>query len=128
MRQFSTTNTYEDSNGNRWTSSQIRSKSQKAKNEVKENSDGACEITGLNVFGLMQQGKTPYIDPAHTISEKWAKENGQVQLCWDKRNIRMLARHIHIELDNKSAEERKRIYETEHGALVSKSSMAGEKI
>jgi 5-methylcytosine-specific restriction endonuclease McrA len=36
---------------------------------------------------------------SHTISRKAAKENGNVEMLWDKNNLEILGRNCHVKKD-----------------------------
>lgn len=84
--------TYSDSNGNRYTTSQIETRITKA-----------CKIVielqfieeGYNFCQKCGQSSGTYLDVSHTISRKKAKENGNVELLWDLGNLEILCRKCH---------------------------------
>jgi hypothetical protein len=92
IKRNSNTNTYQDSDGNRWTSKQIEDKVNKAKEEkikafLEEHGYIFCEDCNVsNAFKF---------DCSHEISVKEAKEIGQVELCWDVCNIKLRCRDCH---------------------------------
>ena len=92
IKPVSNINTYSDSFGNRWTSTQIELKINQAKEEkiqsfIDEHGYIFCE--DCNVSNSFK------FDCSHEISVKEAKELGQVELAWDVLNIKLRCRHCH---------------------------------
>lgn len=89
-------NTYSDSFGNRWTTAQINRKSDKAAKELLK--DQEYEF-GYNFCQKCKRNDCTPIDVSHTVSRKYAKENGCVEILWMKDNMEILGRKCHNEKD-----------------------------
>lgn len=90
-------NTYQTSQGERVTQSQIDSRIRKAKaqaleNQFEEHGWNFCEECGHNGSGTR-------LDCSHDISVKKAKENGMTEQCWNVGNITILCRSCHQKKD-----------------------------
>lgn len=83
---------YSDSNGNRWTTSQIDRKSDKAARELLQEQR---DELGYNVCTKCWQNDCNPLDVSHNISKKEAKEIGKTELCWDKDNMEIIGRRHH---------------------------------
>lgn len=103
IRRSSSTNTFQDSFGNRYTSKQIDEKIRQAKlefqkNFIEEHGYIFCEQCKKE-FDEHRKHPQPgceIIDISHTVSIKKAKETGRTELCWDWRtNFRHLGRRHH---------------------------------
>ena len=88
--------TYSDSDGNRWTTSQIDRKSDRCAREL-------LEIQfieyGYNFCTQCYRNDCKPIDVAHLISRKEAKESGRAELCWDMDNLKIMGRKCHQKHD-----------------------------
>ncbi len=104
IAKVSKTNTYKDSTGKSWTSSQIERKIRDAKEKKNLDSDGSCENCKRN--GLR-------IDKSHIISILYAKNNHMTELCWDIKNLQDLCRNCHLDLETFNAQERLSIYKSQ---------------
>lgn len=97
MKQYSTTNTFQSSDGTRYTQAQINARVRKAKAEFLQ------EFASKHGYHYCEECQLNYLhcrlSVSHTISEKEAKENGRVELCWDKENFRLLCLQCHGEHD-----------------------------
>lgn len=86
-------NTYACTDGTRVTQGQIDSRVTKAKKEFKEefrdehDREPFCQVCGQN--------DCLPVDTSHNISVKKAKENGNTELCWDKKNFKYRGRPCH---------------------------------
>ena len=103
IKQRSSSNTYSDSFGNRFTSDEIELKIKKAKKLfqewfIEEHGYIYCEECKrqYDQNGMEALDGCSIIDISHTISVKEAKETGRVELCWDwENNFRHLGRTHH---------------------------------
>ena len=89
-------NTYLDSFGNRWTTAQINRKSDQAAKELLEEQ---IQYIGYNVCTVCLRNDCFPIDVSHTISRKYAKENGCVEIIWSKKNMKIIGRRHHQQHD-----------------------------
>lgn len=89
-------NTYQCSNGERVTQSQIEARTRKAKEIVLQNQ---VDDIGYNVCVECMRNDCKPIDCSHDISVKEAKETGRTELCWDMNNIKPRGRQCHQKLD-----------------------------
>lgn len=89
-------NTYFDSDGNRYTQSQIDRRIRKAGLEVL---DAQFLEYGYNFCTKCKRNDCKPIDVSHTISRKNAKEMRQVELLWDYDNLEILGRNCHKKKD-----------------------------
>ena len=96
MKRFSNTNTYPDSEGNRWTQAQIKRKADAAKKEFLESFHVEH---GFHYCEECRRNDCKPLSVSHIKSEKWAKENGCVELCWDITNMRLLGIPCHQRYD-----------------------------
>jgi hypothetical protein len=85
-------NTYSTTNGERYTTEEINRKMKKAKAELL---DEQRQIHGYNFCIKCKNNDCKPVDCSHDISVKWAKENGQAELCWDKSNMEPVGRNCH---------------------------------
>jgi 5-methylcytosine-specific restriction endonuclease McrA len=85
-------NTYSDSNGKRYTTPQIEGKIRKVALEILYTQ---YVIYGYNFCQRCKRNDDKPIDISHTISRKAAKENGNVEILWDKNNLEILGRNCH---------------------------------
>lgn len=89
-------NTYSDSKGNRYTTSQIERKIKKSALEL-------LEIQfindGYNFCQSCKRNDCKPIDVSHTISRKKAKDDGCVEVLWDYDNLEILGRSCHKKKD-----------------------------
>jgi hypothetical protein len=89
--------TYSTSDGQRLTKSQIKSRTDKAVVEyredfVDEHGYQYCEHTEIS---------NQKLDVSHIISVKYAQETGRAELAWDKRtNMELLIRAQHMKLES----------------------------
>jgi membrane protease subunit (stomatin/prohibitin family) len=86
-------NTYQTSNGERFTQSQIERKITEAKakaleKQCNEHDYNFCENCGRNASNTR-------LDCSHGISVKRAKEEGKTEQCWNVGNIEILCRACH---------------------------------
>lgn len=87
--------TYSDSNGNRYTTSQINNRVKKAKREKLESMEFPhCETC--------QKSSGVRLDMSHLISVKWAKENGKCEIAWDILDILMECNECHPKTETQS--------------------------
>ena len=88
--------TYKDSYGNRYTTSQIDSRSDKAARELLE-----LQFIdyGYNFCTECNRNDCKPIDVAHLVSRKQAKENGNVEILWNMDNLKILGRECHKKID-----------------------------
>ena len=88
--------TYSDSDGNRYTTSQIEL-------NIKKNAllllDMQFLEDGYNYCERCKRNDCKPIDVSHTISRKKAKEDGCVELLWDFDNLEILGRKCHKKKD-----------------------------
>lgn len=89
-------NTYSDSFGNRWTTEQINRKSDQTAKEVLE---AQVQEYGYNFCARCIRNDCKPIDVSHTVSRKYAKENGCVEILWMPDNMEILGRACHKEKD-----------------------------
>ena len=89
---MSSKNTYSDSNGNRYTTSQIESRIKKASLKKLEIQ---FDEFGYNFCEECKRNDDKPIDISHTISRKKAKEDGCVEVLWDLSNLEILGRKHH---------------------------------
>ena len=89
-------NTYSDSFGNRWTTSQIDRNSAKTAKELLQEQEYEY---GYNFCSKCKRNDCKPIDVSHTVSRKEAKENGCVEILWMKSNQEILGRNCHKEKD-----------------------------
>lgn len=89
-------NTYSDSKGNRYTTSQIDRKSDATAKQLLENQ--LIEY-GYNFCTKCKRNDCKPIDVSHTISRKQAKDNGTVEVIWDINNQEILGRKCHAKKD-----------------------------
>ena len=97
MKQFSTTNTYLTSTGERLNRAQIETRIKKAKAEkidqfTLENDYCFCEECGVNASNAR-------IDCSHDVSVKECLETGFAEKAFDVENIKLLCRNCHNEHD-----------------------------
>lgn len=85
-------NTYSDSEGNRYTQSQIDSRIRKAKAQLLENQ---INDFGYNFCEQCGKSRGDYLDCSHDISVKKAKDEGNTELCWKVGNMTVLCRTCH---------------------------------
>ena len=87
---------YKDSLGNSYTTPQIDRKSDKAAKELLE-----LQFIehGYNFCQKCKRNDCKPIDVSHTISRKKAKEQGMVEVLWDKENMEILGRKCHEKKD-----------------------------
>jgi 5-methylcytosine-specific restriction endonuclease McrA len=89
-------NTYSDSEGNRHTTEQIERK-------IRKNALELLDIQflelGYNVCSKCLRNDCKPIDVSHTISRKKAKEDGCVEVLWNKDNLEILGRKCHKKKD-----------------------------
>lgn len=88
--------TYSDSQGNRYTTSQIESKIKKAGLLILELQ---FINDGYNYCTCCKRNDCKPVDVSHTISRKKAKEDGNVELLWDLDNLEILGRKCHKKKD-----------------------------
>lgn len=88
--------TYSDSEGNRYTTSQIEYKITKAAVELL---DMQFMEHGYNFCSKCKMNDCKPIDVSHTISRKKAKEDGMVEKLWDLDNLEILGRDCHKKKD-----------------------------
>ena len=88
--------TYSDSDGNRYTTSQIEL-------NIKKNAllllDMQFLEDGYNYCERCKRNDCKPIDVSHTISRKKAKADGCVELLWDFDNLEILGRKCHKKKD-----------------------------
>jgi len=84
--------TYSDSDGNRYTTSQIESRISKAGKELL---DIQFLEHGYNFCTKCKRNDDKPIDVSHTVSRKEAKENGNVEVLWDLDYLEILGRKCH---------------------------------
>lgn len=89
-------NKYFDSFGNSYTTAQINRKSDKS---AKELLDIQFLEHGYNFCEKCKQNDCKPIDVSHNISRKKAKEEGCVEVLWDKNNMEILGRRCHKKKD-----------------------------
>lgn len=115
IKTSSTTNTYQDSQGNRFTKKEIERKVAQAKKEYNEwflNEYGYIYCVDckkeFEEYGTMPEDTMEYkiIDNSHTISVDEAQKTGRTELAWDWKdepgkpgNIKKRCRHHHRLLD-----------------------------
>ena len=97
-------NTYSDSEGTRYTTSKIERKISIAGKELLE--DQRIEH-GYNFCSKCKRNDCKPIDVSHTISRKKAKEDGCVEVLWDKENLEILGRNCHKKKDKLDVKWRK---------------------
>jgi len=85
-------NTYSDTNGKRYTTPQIERRIKKVALELLEEQRNEF---GYNFCQRCRHNDCKPIDISHTISRKKAKENGCVEVLWDKSNLEILGRKCH---------------------------------
>ena len=88
--------TYSDSEGNRYTTSQIEHRIKKA---AIEKLDIQFLEHGYNFCQKCKRNGDMPLDVSHTISRKKAKEDGNVEKLWDLDNLEILGRKCHKEKD-----------------------------
>ena len=90
-------NTYSDTNGKRYTTPQIERQIKKVALEMLEEQ--------RNEFGYnfcqrcKRNASNTRLDVSHNYSRKKAKEDGCVEVLWDKRCLEILCRKCHIKKD-----------------------------
>jgi len=89
-------NTYSDTNGKRYTTPQIERQIKKVALEMLEEQRNEF---GYNFCQRCKRNDCKPIDISHTISRKKAKENGNVEVLWDKSNLEILGRKCHVKKD-----------------------------
>lgn len=89
-------NQYSDSEGNKWTTAQIDRKSDKAAKELLQDQR---DEHAYNFCVKCERNDCVPIDVSHNISRKKAKEEGRVEILWDKTNMEILGRNCHGEKD-----------------------------
>lgn len=88
--------TYSDSQGNRYTTSQIEARIKKA---ALEKLDIQFLELGYNRCEGCGRNDCVPLDVSHTISRKKAKEDGCVEVLWDLDNLEILGRKCHQKKD-----------------------------
>lgn len=88
--------TYSTSDGQRYNTEQINRKSDAA---AKQKLQEQLDEFGYNFCTECLSNECKPLDVSHTISRKWAKENGQAEFCWMKENMTILGRNCHQEKD-----------------------------
>lgn len=96
MKKISHNNTYQTSDGQRYSKFIIDINIRKAKAEKLRIQK---EEHGYNFCEKCKQNDCIPLDCSHNISVKEAKETGQSELCWDLNNIEILGRKCHQEKD-----------------------------
>lgn len=89
-------NTYSDSQGNRYTTAQIERRITKA---AKEMIQDQLDEHGYNFCTKCRRNDCKPIDASHNVSRKQAKEEGRVEILWDKNNLELIGRRHHQEKD-----------------------------
>jgi hypothetical protein len=90
-------NTYQASDGTRYTQSQIERKIREAKQNVL---DKQLLESGYNYcVDCKSNGMNTYLDCSHTLSVDKCKKDGCVELSWCESNIRIRCRRCHSILD-----------------------------
>lgn len=84
--------TYSDSEGNRYTTTQIETRIKKA---ALEYLDTQFLEHGYNFCEKCKKNDCKPLDVSHTISRKKAKENGCVEVLWLFDNLEILGRKCH---------------------------------
>lgn len=84
--------TYSDSEGNRYTTSQIDRRSDKTAKEVLY---AQFMDYGYNFCEKCKRNDCKPLDASHTISRKKAKEDGNVEILWQHSNFEILGRKCH---------------------------------
>ena len=84
--------TYQDSEGNRYTTDQIDAKSKKT--ALRKLTDQLVDY-GYNFCEECKRNDCKPIDVSHNVSRKKAKENGNVEIIWDPENMEILGRKCH---------------------------------
>ena len=90
-------NTYSDTNGTRYNTSQIDRKIKEAKQQKLNDSEYPHCETCKRSTGVR-------IDMSHLVSVKWAKENSCCELAWDVNNIILECRDCHNLTENQSSD------------------------
>ena len=88
-------NHYYDSEGNRYSQTQIDYLIRKAKKQKLE------EMYNDNGFTFCEDCKitNTILDCSHEKSVDWCKKNGQLELAWDPKNIKIRCRECHKKHD-----------------------------
>lgn len=89
--------TYKDSNGNRYSTEQINRKSDLAAKQMLLEQQF---YYGYNFCEECKRNDCKPIDVAHAYSRKKAKEDGCVEVLWDKTFMKILGRECHKKYDN----------------------------
>ena len=89
-------NSYFDSDGNKYTQSQIDNRIRKAGLEIL---DLQFLEHGYNFSEECERNDCKPLDVSHNISRKKAKELKQVELSWDIGNLEVLGRRCHKRKD-----------------------------
>lgn len=98
MKKLSSTNTYQASDGTRYTQTAIDRKIRLAKelflhDFIYENDYHFCQECHKNAH-------TVRLSVSHIKSVKWCKENGFIELAWSVENFRLLCIPCHARYDN----------------------------
>ncbi len=89
--------TYADSEGNRYTTSEIDRRSDKVAKKLQQDQ---LDEYGYNFCTKCFRNDCKPIDVAHApVSKKEAKESGRSELCWDKSNLNIWGRKCHAKHD-----------------------------
>ncbi len=97
MRRVSKTNRYRASDGTLYTSAEVDRRIRQACYEVMQ--EQALFRKGNYCVECGKNSSAEPVDPAHIKSVRWCKNNGCVELAWDKKNIRPLCRTCHNKYD-----------------------------
>lgn len=89
-------NHYFDSDGNRYTQSQLDYRINKAGRELIEMQ---FISEGYNFCTKCKRNDCKPIDVSHTVSRKKAKENQCVEVLWNRDNLEILGRKCHQKKD-----------------------------
>jgi len=104
ISRVSSTNTYSDSHGNRYTKAEIDVRVREAKRKAVEKQ---VEEFGYNFCTSCGENTCKPIDASHIVSVDECQKLGKVELAWDwENNIRMEGRACHMETEKQSHNQR----------------------
>lgn len=96
MKKHSSKNTYSDTDGRRYTRAQIESRISIAKQAV---INVQLIEYGYNYCTICKRNDCLPLDCAHTVPVKDCLERGYSELAWDTKNISIIGRKCHREMD-----------------------------
>lgn len=107
MNRVSKTNTWEGSDGTRYTSAQVDRYVRRA---CRERMEIQRELFGYNFcMECRINDRNAIIDPSHDVSVDWLKKNGQVEQAWNTVIITPRCRGCHNVRDRLNVQHGKRI-------------------